>query len=327
MRNSNIEITRFICIFLIIFSHQFSAQMPYDKILLREIMAPMISVPIYIFMLISGYFKSTSKNYNFMKILFTVFLCYILNWILAPGIMYLVNGHWEFTSFILGGRDWWYMWAFLVIQLFVPLLNLLLNKIKVHYLILVLIISYIILLTNNATKYGQNFTIDNIAIFIILYLVGGVLKLYCDFSKIKWRYIFLSLILVSYSLNLVFRATLKLFFWHSVNDLSLAIFAIMVFCFIISFKPTKNKVFDFLGTLTLFIYLFHYLFENLNNHFIGPLIGELNVNLRYLILSINTMIFTFIYALIIFKPVLIVSQKIANQKVFKNLFIEKQIFN
>ncbi|WP_146637571.1 hypothetical protein [Spiroplasma clarkii] len=112
IRNSKIEFLRILCIFFVIALHQVTAHMTDKQIPMLNYLYPFLNVSIYVFMLITGYLKATSNNYNFFNIIFIVAICWVLNLIITPFILWDIKGKLDYLTVILGGRDWWYIWAF-----------------------------------------------------------------------------------------------------------------------------------------------------------------------------------------------------------------------
>ncbi|AOG60793.1 hypothetical protein SHELI_v1c08440 [Spiroplasma helicoides] len=325
-KNSNIEILRICMAVMVMLFHQVAGIYPFPSILYLKILSPWITSSTLVFMLITGYLKSESKNYNNAYFLFLVLFCWIINFVMGCVVYSFIKGYIPFYHMILGGPDWWYIWAFLLVQLFAPILNKILHSFNKYYLSAGLIILYFLLEYTNKWFYGQIFGICNILVMIFMYIIGGIIRIHMTNNCSRRQVMAITWLLIQWIIWVWFGFyTTKEFIYDEFGILS-ASFATTLFVIIIALKPRHNKVANYLGSCALFVYLFHYTFIEIEQKYIFSLVDNYELQTRVLILAAITILCGITFGLIISKPVIYLSQKCANSRLIQKI-PKMKIFN
>ncbi|AKU79957.1 acyltransferase family protein [Spiroplasma turonicum] len=320
MKNSNIELLRFFMALLIVFFHQYVVFYWKIFLLIKLIILPWIFIPTLVFILITGFYKVNSNKLINIRFLFVVFICWLLNIIIASIVFNFTKNNIPFLGLLLGGRDWWYLWAILLIQLMAPIINKILHSFNKYYILFIIVTLYILLEFTNNYIYGKLFGISNILAMILMYMIGGLIRLEVKLNKI-YHYIFcISFLIIHWIISSILSYYYDFKFLSSQLSIWYALFAIVFFTLIVSIKPYNNKFINYIGGCSLFVYLYHYLPQILEEKYLTPsILKGIDQNLSYLIFSTITYISTFVFAAIIYKPINHVSNKFANFKIFRKL--------
>lgn len=189
IRESKFELLRIISMVMIIF-HHFAYHSGFDfnmnTITLNELWIQFIviggKIGVNIFILISGYFLVSSKKVKISKVLklwgqiaFTSISIYVI--FVATGIKPFEVNNLVKSAFPITYTGWWFASTYFILYLISPFINILLNKLdKQTYkkmLILMLICWCVI-----PTFLGKTLESNNLIWFIVLYSIGGYIKLH-----------------------------------------------------------------------------------------------------------------------------------------------------
>ncbi|AOG60792.1 hypothetical protein SHELI_v1c08430 [Spiroplasma helicoides] len=316
MKNTNIEILRIIMSFFVILLHQAG---PFDNYSYNDIwyfkyFCPWVTGAKIFFILITGYFKVNTKNYNNGVFVINISISWLLNFGFACLVYSFTRDAIPFKSLLLGGRDWWYIWALLVIQIIMPVLNKIINNFNKYYLLLCIVILYLLLEFTSNYLYGQIFGITNLFAMILLYCIGGMIRNHVElYFKYQYLIIFLNVILLWVAIDAINMFT-KYDFVYKQLGVPNALFSVEVFIIVTSFRRTKNEFINYLGSSMLYVYLYHYLIQELNSKYIySKILDNLNLQLQVNILALITLFATLVVALLITKPIDYLSKFIARK--------------
>ena len=291
-RSSNIELLRIIAMLMIIAYHiwchcisfqlsndtmYFIQPIIYKKLFLLDIVSPFGQIANGIFILISGYFMVEKKKLDLGKIskkllLQNVFSTIIL--IIGSTIVYRIL---RYDKAVLIGTNmfnigsWFigYYFAIMVIAHFY--LNNLLSKFDEKKYITFLLVVFSIMSLRWSIDLIKGLSND-LAVFItgiFLYSLGGYIKRYDPFKKIKTIYIFMLILAVygfifvsSYNNSITNISSYGLNHGGNIQSFDNyyivpVILAICIFELFTRIKIRNNKTINFLGASTLMIYLLH----------------------------------------------------------------------
>lgn len=264
LRNSNIEILRFILMFAICVWHMFvhgfdlkdigtnNFNVNNNYLLYCTILVPAVNC----FMLISGFY---GINFNIRKAINFIFQASFYFW-LGIILKYILWGDFSFNKilhiFPISTFAWWFLTIYFVIFLLSPIINTgIRNLSKKQYLIILSILIFI----NSIGLYINRVSLgSNLQSLLILYLLGRYMSIYkIKISKrlalliwIASTIILASLVLISTNINLKISWLLL-----SYNNILIILQAIGILYFVLSFKEKHYKPFLFLGANCFAIYL------------------------------------------------------------------------
>lgn len=236
-------------------------------------------VAVNCYVLITGYFGVNSK-FNFSKILrlwLQIFFYSILIYLIL-----LLTGNVEFkilkllqAILLISFKNYWFATMYIGLYLLMPFLNIFIAKLSKNQYKNLLIICFIlfsvwptIIPWFDNLNFGGSYSITW---FINLYLIGGYLKKYFDFYKIKskyYLYIYIAFSTLTFlSLAVIEKFSISYFsndILYSYNSFSVLLASIALFCYFKTLK-IKNvkfiKLISFFAPLTFGVYLIH---ENQN---------------------------------------------------------------
>ncbi len=209
-RNSSIELLRILCMLQVIFLHvcnhggytAIGRKMGGETELIYWIVMFMSRCPVYVFIIISGYFSCTGKNMFPIKKVTTSYLPMLFYSVSIPLVIYFADlgkvsdVMWGRAAFPFLSRTWYFMTLYIIILLLSPFLNKIIQSIsRKEYLYLLGIMFFIlcvwqfvahiprvedVIRTDNifATEHGKS-----IYDFIFMYFLGGFLRLHKFFEK------------------------------------------------------------------------------------------------------------------------------------------------
>ena len=282
IRNSNIELLRIVCIFLIILRH-YSTQVNYGDIntevwtwqrLFLQVITIGGSTANNIFLLISGYFL-IGKKVNFKRVVVLIAEMFFYSWIIM--IVLYTTGVLPFSFKEMGKAlfpIWfgynWYVCCYVILCCFLPFINPFLeslSKERYQRLLMISILIWSVAYTFYGKNYlGTDFSIDH---FVIIYALGGYIKKYgLSLKKMKWRNCFIICALVHIasvlSLNLLGKylgvktlITHATFFSDATNILSVIV-ATSAFAWVISAKPHYSKGVNIIAKSVIGVFLIHH---------------------------------------------------------------------
>ncbi len=290
-RNSSLELLRIIAMFLIVLHHfvmyGVGLSNPITSLtdnnsinmIAAQFMVIGGKIGVSIFVLITGYFSIKTK-YKMSKL----FHLYIQLWSYSVIIflLFVVFMHVKIdlinfcTSFLpVVFQQWWFLTVFIFLMIISPFINILvenLSKEQFFHLLIFLMVTMSIVPTFSNIIVGKTYKQGSIDLsqtlfFILVYLIGGFIRLYKD--DFQLRKIGLFLIFV----NLFFSYSSILFFdfinLHTKNN-TYAIYATMpssehsvfllgisvgLFLVFLTIKPFHNSVINFISKSMLSVYM------------------------------------------------------------------------
>lgn len=291
VRNSNLELLRIIAMFLIVLHHfvmygiglgnpitSFTDNNSINMII-AQFMVIGGKIGVSIFVLITGYFSIKTK-YKMSKL----FHLYIQLWsysviifLLFVAFMHvkidLINFCTSFLPVVF--QQWWFLTIFIFVMVLSPFINILvenLSKEQFSRLLIILIVTMSIVPTFANVIVGKTYKQGNIdlspTLFLILvYLIGGFIRLYKDdfhLRKTGMYLIFVNLflsyisILISDFINLKTKNSMYAIYAtmpsseHSVFLLGISVGLFLVF---LTIKPFHNAVINFFSKSMLSVYM------------------------------------------------------------------------
>lgn len=277
VRSSNLEVLRIICILFIIGDH-FTGQAglaecgSYVVAFFYCAIISLSRVACSVFVIISAWF-STDQSFKFKKIIH-IWLTVIMYTV--PLMLYLYfSGHIERNQLIVAffpveKSPLWFAGYFIVLLLFMPLLNLLINnahqKILEYYLMVMFILQT--LYTSITTDLG--FFSNDIWTLINIYLFVGYIKKYHDtflnqknIKKVSFAIFLLVWFLltllrtISWKYNLGILGSYCELYRARLQTLPNLVLAFSLFFFFKNIKMKNSQMVNKLATATLGVYCFH----------------------------------------------------------------------
>ena len=275
-RESNVELLRIIAMFLIV-AHHFSVHGNFTTettSFINNIWLQLLfsggKIGVNIFILISGFFLINSKKVDinkFIKLFFqllfysvTIFTVFVLFKIEPFSFKTLVKH-------ILGYPAWWFAKAYLILYLFHPYINRLLNSLnKAEYKKLLLFSTIFLSLIPTITTV---FADDGFIIwFVYLYSLGAYMSKYStvfDLKVSKCLLITVLLYFFTFSSVIVFDflgIKFSFFTEHAtylfgINKLTTLLISLFLFLTFKNMKIKYSKVINIIGSATFGIYLIH----------------------------------------------------------------------
>lgn len=287
-RQSNIELLRLVCMFLVIWVHfsghsiivcseEYASQMGWEAIIPRLIRGICLCA-VNTFILISGYFSIRPKAKSFFNL---YLLCAFYAGVLYITHLYLTGSHlnrWVIYNTLMPfglwktSSDWWFIPNYLILYILSPLLNQLIDNISKRkfqfFLLLQAIVIFYFGWYRNEDWSGMGYNFIN---FIFLYFIGRYIAIYCKSERCiaNGGGYFLFWMLFGVIMGAIdwVTFTIKPFFswmWFNGqynNPLAIA----SAICLFMSFKSMNikyNRVINWLAASALPIYLVH------NNNYI-----------------------------------------------------------
>lgn len=288
-RQSNIELLRLVCMFLVIWVHfsghsiivcseEYASQMGWEAIIPRLIRG-LCWCAVNTFILISGYFSIRPKA----KSLFNLYLvCAFYAGALYITHLYLTGSHlnrWVIYNTLMpfglwkSSSDWWFIPNYLILYILSPLLNQVIDNISKrkfqYFLLLQAIVVFYFGWYRNESWNGMGLNWIN---FIFIYFIGRYIAIYCKSSKCLssksgiYCVLWISFGIIIGMIDWVTSAIEPFFSWMWFNcqyNNPLAIASAI--CLFMSFKSMNikyNRVINWLAASALPIYLVH------NNNYI-----------------------------------------------------------
>ncbi|WP_412988373.1 acyltransferase family protein [Pediococcus siamensis] len=284
VRNSNIELLRLFCMFLIIL-HHFSVHgvdiAGWDQVhssLINKIIAELLSFggrpAVIVFMLISGYFLVTSKHSGNLK---KALQLWLEVWFYSVGV-YLVLVLVNAKSFAIGTfvkaclpitfDQYWFITGYFLIYLLSPYLNkILLNCSKKEFVYLLLFLGTIETLI--PTFLDVWIDSGSVLLFAYFYAIGAFIRLYgadydlAKIGKLLWTASLALMFLSVITLNLITAIfKVEVFADHATHFLSVysilvLMFAIGLFLTCLTATAWHSSAVNFVSKSAFAIYLIH----------------------------------------------------------------------
>ena len=209
-RNSSIELLRILCMMQVIFLHvcnhggytSIGRPMGGEVGAIYWIIMFMSRCPVYVFIIISGYFSCTGKNMFPIKKITTSYWPMLFYSVAIPVLIYFadlgkVSGiMWGRAAFPFLSRTWYFMTLYIIILVISPFLNKIIQSIsRKEYLGLLGVMFFILCIwqfvahcpkVDDVIRTDNVFATENgksIYDFIFMYFLGGFLRLHGFFKK------------------------------------------------------------------------------------------------------------------------------------------------
>jgi surface polysaccharide O-acyltransferase-like enzyme len=195
----------------------------------------------------------------------------------------------------LGGRDWWYIKAYLILLLLIPFMNEAFKHLNPNYVVIATLGLFCCLSIWNPNSYLINPFVNPIDLIQLscYYIFGVWLKINVKHNKLKlkWYLIFIFVIVLlmiinlgSYHLpyNTNYDFIYNLYRYESINILIVAILILICFARIREFH---SFLINFISGSTLCIYLFHSIFQNIYLVFIAVHFHMLPNTVEYILVQ------------------------------------------
>lgn len=276
-RNSALEIVRIIAMFLVVLSHS-TVHGGFDELETSNILIngfvlkffQLGKIGVNLFMLISGYFLSNIRiNYKktlplFTQVWFYSLFCFVIGVIFNYDFSFSTLTK-VFLPTIFS--EYWFFTAYIILYLYLPYLNLFIEKLSSNDYLKLISISFIVWslipTLRRVSPLGSEFV--NIAFY---YFVGAFFSKFPDniFKKSnirKWclvisivSFIFIeALVLLTPIANLRLKSLAK-FLFRSDSVIAFAI-SVSIFAVFAYMKPFTNKLINKISSCTFGVYLIH----------------------------------------------------------------------
>lgn len=293
-RLSNMELLRIILMIMIIIIHYGNPAMnkPLTQTeginyYLIHILRSITAVAVNTFIVITGYFLINKNEVKISKViqLFWITLFYAV----VIFTVALITGNETINfetikTFLRTILDRWFVTIYIILYLLAPYINKMIkyiNKNNYRNLIIIILVFFSIWPTfwSKITVYDTGFGIIN---FIILYLIGGYIKLYHDDFKSVSKSSLIWFVCTIITLIFSFISEDRAWSYNSIFNIisSVALFGIFK-----SINIKNNKIINKLSTHTFSIYIIH------NNKFVENVIyakileNSQKINPNYLIIN------------------------------------------
>ncbi len=274
-RQSNFELLRILAMAMItiyhtvLYSEVFDIGANTDTKLLANFIYPFGKVGVGCFILLMGYFMVNSKfkTEKILKIILeTMFYSFglLIVWMFRMGYtLDLVENKLSFIMPIVH-YNYWFVSAYVFIYLISPLLNCILKNFSIDRLKKVVIIGLIVICVPYCV-FGTRWVAEDITYFILLYLIGGYLKL----SNFEFKRKSSSIIMILVNLFLITAIMIGSIILNKKFNLEIdvlrfgyeySIFVIMlsigIFLFFKGLKIKNSKIINFIAKSSFAVYLF-----------------------------------------------------------------------
>ena len=222
-------------------------------------------VAVNCYFLTSGYY---GIKYRINKVLKLLFATYVIYWVLniANG---LFNGFCLDIEFFLGMsfpiNKYWFILVYIILSLIAPALNVIIEKfdrkdfLSILIPLVVVYCGYAFIIDHSALGANKGYSLP---FAIILYLIGGYIRRFSKFDKIRPSYAisgyFLCSILLSSVVFVLITKSMYQSAWmmFSYNNPLVLVGSIMLFLAFKNFQ-IKNKIIPNISKYTLYIYIVH----------------------------------------------------------------------
>ena len=273
-RNSSFELVKILCIFGIILSHYAihgmsgvrTYQFTFNETLLN--LVSIGSVCVAIFMMMSGYFLVRSTKFSltkFLKLLLQVLFYSLVSLTIECIVNNSINFeivYKHFFSLIFGEQ--WFVGCYLLIYLFHPFINKLLNSLErkpLHILVILVLITSTVI----TTIFNTEFYLNRLLSMFSLYLFGAFIYLERD---AKWNTKKVGMIITLLSAFIIIGLIVLLTYLASINtdiqgfaldrnSIPTIVFAFGVLIWVSNSKGFTSKTINYISSFSLGIYLIH----------------------------------------------------------------------
>lgn len=326
-RLSNIELLRIILMIMIIIIHYGNPSMGNAlnenvgmNYYILHILRSITDVAVNTFIIITGYFMINKSEVKVSKVIQLFWITFFYAIIIFASALITKNEVINFETikvFLKTIMDRWFVTIYIILYLLSPYINKMIKHIsKKDYrnLLIILLIFFSVWPTfwSKLTATDSGFGIVN---FIILYLIGGYIKLYHDDFKSVSKSTLIWFICTIITTIFSFISTDRSWAYNSIFNIISSCALFMIFK---SINIKNNKFINTLSTYTFSIYIIH------NNKFVEKILygkvfeSSQNYNPNYLIINclIVTILIYFVCVVIEFIRRLIM-QKAIDDKIEK----------
>lgn len=334
-RTSKYELLRFLAAFFVLAFHCLGSKYTWTWSILNIFLV----VPVPLFIFLSGFFLANSKKAKILKYLWMLLIFYLINILISylffsnnlihENIRYRVSFEWILK---FGWGPWWYFWTIPILYLIAPFLNFGLKSLNKWYSLSFIIVFYFIwFFTMNISYFPQRLVDGGQILFLfIIYMLGAWWKLYGSEVKIQnvALKVAIAFLVILEVINLILFATLKITIFTMGKDWIIggydsveqkpAVFAgkdtvqpfailsaMAIFIIFQNLKWKYNPIFNFLGKLSIPLFLYHFAFMNLVNDTIAPkiLTNITNPDLHGIVSTLLVTSLSLVFSIIIIMPV------------------------
>lgn len=290
VRESGIELLRIFLMLQVIFLHVVTYG-EYGEMAMERL-GPLDSLlywavwfcsrcPVYVYIVLFGYFNVTSKTGQTIKDtkgkaikMYLPMLFYSLTITAAA----MVTGKVEITPvkvidgfFPLLSRTWYFMTLYLIVLIFSPFINRLLNNISKKEFMYLLLLCFLIFsvwdMLANIKPINQIVSLDKVAKtqggksiygFVFMYLIGGYLRLHVPkYDKAKFRFLFAFFALGAVNVLLVYLFPAYRGAAAAANSNPIAV--IQGVCLVLFFRDMKfkSRIINWIAAANLGVYMIH----------------------------------------------------------------------
>lgn len=240
--------------------------------------------PVYVFILISGYFSVTSKatikniwpkagKVYSSAVFYSLGITLLL---LITGITNVDLGDIVKSFFPLTSRTWYFISTYLIVFVLSPVVNLALTRLsKKEYAILIAVLFFLFSIWqigSNVAPFNSIISVNSVAEatkgrgiygFLFMYILGGYIRLHLkQHDKPRWRYLamFFGFAFIDVALVYLLRGVPILENYLSVVNHNNAPIAIMQgVCLLLFFRTVhfKSKIINKISSHNLGVYMFH----------------------------------------------------------------------
>lgn len=276
-RNANIELLRILSIFIIIFNHyaayggfEYDNPLSFNAFIIEFLhLGGKIGVDIFIF--ISGWFMSRSKNFNVRRIVKLCLQVLFYSIILAVAgrlLGTLSNSDTIRMLLAIPAGNWIFITSYFMLCCLSPIINIIINNIsKKQYFTLLVFLAFTWMCV--PTVLPIDFDMSNTSWYIFIYMLAGFLHKYEDDIDHKPRKLFalsfISLILIIISeiiLEILGVYVADVFGEHAehfrnMNSIFVVINAVSLFLGVSQLKPKSSNIIPKIASTSLAIFVLH----------------------------------------------------------------------
>ena len=271
-RNSNFEALRIVSMLLIV-AHHFAVHSNFDlnaplgfNTALLQLLILGGKVGVNCFVLTSGYFLVTDRKLSLCKIAKLWFKALLYSVVIFA--LFCLTGQCDFSldklvdAFTpLLTNQWWFLTAYALLFLLHPFVNAALRNLsKRSYLALLCVFFALFCLLPTVMNYTDNSTPVNWLWFLILYAVGGYVKLHGLPTKLKclhWSLLAIGAYALTYVISIVTVALGYGVFYLQMYDIRMFAVSALMFAAVATAAPRSSRAVNLIASATFGVYLLH----------------------------------------------------------------------
>ena len=278
VRKSNFELLRIFAMLLIVMYH-FSVHSPFAEFenvlsvnrLGIQFMGIGGKLGVNLFVLISGYFMCTTKEFKVKKII-VLFLQILMCSVLCYGLSCVVTNQFSIgelirTVFPITFVRWWFASTYFVLLFFAPFLNKLiavLSKQSYRSLLIIMAVMWVLIPTVTNTDFQSN----NLIWFVFMYLLAGYVRIHSEDIRISkkasfWISVIITLLMFMSVVVFDILGTKigwfasKATYFFGTQKLPLVALSVSIFLLFKDIDIKTNKYINAVASTTFGIYLLH----------------------------------------------------------------------